>query len=256
MASDDCGFLIVASRDRVFLEQAIQCAESIKDEWSEARVCIATHEDWLDDSVRRLYDVVSPVPDHVRAKLWALPRSPYRRTQYVDADAYCVHRDVRTIFEIEPDAPLLMTENRAYNSAVVYFTPDAVVHHRDGPAMHERGECERLRWHCGFFRYDLPATESLVRDWLDMLARNHRDGPGPAGGPHVRWWDTYAFWRCLREKAYGFEPRRYPFPDARWQFVEGYRREELDGQEPIFRHYTIPGRYRNRRGDGDMGKLR
>jgi len=45
---------------------------------------------------------------------------------------YCVSSDVRTIFDIEPDAPLLMTENRAYCSKVVYFTPDRELHHRQG----------------------------------------------------------------------------------------------------------------------------
>ena len=253
------GFLVVASRDKAFHHAAIQCAESIKDHWPEAKICIATHEDWLDARTKAVADdILSPVPDHRRAKLWALPRTPYARTQYVDADMWCVHDDVRHIFDIAPGADWLATRNRAYASAVVYFTADREVHWRDGPKLHAAGKCERLEWHCGFFRYDVDIVEPLLHDWLRVLLANHANGSGKWGPQSISWWDTYAFWRCFREYEYAFTPKAYPEPDGRWQFIPSvYSRDELAGQEPVFSHYTIPHKYRRRkRGDGDIEAIR
>ena len=258
-ALDSRGFLIVASRDRAFLHAAVQCAESIRDHWPDANICLATHEGWIDSRVKAVAtDTISPVPDHRRAKLWALPRTPYRLTQYVDADMWCVHDDVRHIFDIVPGADWLATENRAYASAVVYFDSAKEIHWREGPKLHDEGKCHRLRWHCGFFRYNLAVVEPFLHDWLRVLLDNHKNGSGKWGPQSISWWDTFAFWRCFREFGYAFAPQLYPEPDGRWQFIPSvYRTEELQGTESVFEHYTIPHKHRRRkRGDGNIEALK
>ena len=248
----DCGFLIVASRDIAFAHAAARCALSIKDELPNAKVCVATHEEWK--TLIEADEFISPIPDHVRAKLWCLPKSPFERTLYVDADMFCVHSDAGKIFDLEPDAPLLMTENRPYNSKVVYFDKDRSYGNRQGRELHAAGKAERLRWHCGFFRYDLPKTKELMEAWLSKLDENHNGkSPWPKD---LLWWDTFAFWRALSEHEFDFQPTRFPEPDGRWQHISGYRDEELGGQEPVFTHYTIPASHRKRRGDGDFGELK
>jgi len=91
-----------------------------------------------------------------------------------------------------------------------------------------------------------------------MRERNHRAGAGPWAPASVAWWDTYAFWRAWREhgERYDFEPALFP-DQARWQFIDGYRREELAGAEPIFTHYTLPKAHRQGpRGNGKFEVVR
>ena len=250
------GFLITASREPQFYQAALHCADSIRDHYPEAKICVFTHSDWACEQLELLADtIVHPIPNHVRAKLWALPRSPYDRTVYVDAGVFCVHDDVQKIFEIEKDAPLLMTENRAYCSKVVYFTPTEEIHHRKGPELHKQGKCERLRWHWGLFRYDTEVTRQLIYDWLATLKRHHEGHTEPYAPSSMAFWDTYAFWRCFKEKDYGFEPQMFPSPDARWQYISGhYKEEELEGQEPVFEHYSIPMQLRTVSGNGSFAE--
>jgi hypothetical protein len=39
---------------------------------------------------------------------------------------------------------------------------------------------------------------------------------------------------------FGVKTARFPDPDARWNFVSGYKEEELQGQPIVIYHYTIP----------------
>jgi hypothetical protein len=47
-------------------------------------------------------------------------------------------------------------------------------------------------------------------------------------------------WRLLNLFDFGVKTGRFPDPDARWNFVVGYREEELQGQPRVIYHYTIP----------------
>ena len=253
MARSD-GFLIVASRDHAFYDAAVRCAESIRDEWPEASICLATHEPWLDDRGRAVADdLIAPIPNHNRAKLWALPRSPYDRTLYVDADCHAVSPRIRDVFGIEADAPWLATRNRAHCSKIVHFDAERK-YDEPGPGRHT------FEWHCGLFRYDRPRCDAFLHDWLRVLLANRRSGF--KYGPRIAdWFDTAAFWQCFHEKDYGWTPQAFPAPDGIWNWIGGRygEAEALDAEgrfrHPIFVHYTIPQAVRENRGDGDMETL-
>jgi hypothetical protein len=53
-------------------------------------------------------------------------------------------------------------------------------------------------------------------------------------------WDTFTMWRLLTYGDMGVKTGRFPDPDARWNFVIGYKQEELQGQEIVIYHYTLP----------------
>jgi len=81
------GFMFVASFSKPYFDAAIQAADSIKDYWPEAKIALYTHEEWWDEKYRNIFDHVHlGVPVHVRAKLWALSKTPYDLTAYIDAD--------------------------------------------------------------------------------------------------------------------------------------------------------------------------
>jgi hypothetical protein len=53
-------------------------------------------------------------------------------------------------------------------------------------------------------------------------------------------WDTFTMWRLLTYGNMGVKTGRFPDPDARWNFVIGYKEEELMGQPKVIHHYTLP----------------
>ena len=72
------GFMLVASFSKPYYDAAVMCADSIKDFYPEAKIAIYTHRDWFQEEHRHLFDHVHlDIPAHVRAKLWALTKTPY-----------------------------------------------------------------------------------------------------------------------------------------------------------------------------------
>ena len=53
-------------------------------------------------------------------------------------------------------------------------------------------------------------------------------------------------WRLLTYGNMGVKTGRFPDPDARWNFVVGYKEEELQGEEIIIYHYTLPPTVRDK----------
>ena len=81
------GYLLVATLTKPFYEAMVMCVESLKDEVPDAKVAVFTHEEWVRDEDRHLFDhLITPVPAHCRTKLWALPQTPFDITCYLDVD--------------------------------------------------------------------------------------------------------------------------------------------------------------------------
>ena len=56
----------------------------------------------------------------------------------------------------------------------------------------------------------------------------------------ARKWDTFTMWRLLTYGEKGVKWGYIKEPDARWNFVNGYRFEELQGTDVVLYHHTIP----------------
>ena len=126
------GFLYVGSLTKPYYDAAVMSAESIKDYWPEAKIMLFTHEDWVQEPRdSRIFDkIITGVPAHCRAKLWALEKTIFDKTCYMDADTYCEHEDIKHIFDELPDSyDMVMTTNRPYNAKVVYFTKEKELTH-------------------------------------------------------------------------------------------------------------------------------
>jgi hypothetical protein len=253
------GFMLVASFSKPYYDAAVMCADSIKDFYPEAKIAIYTHKDWFQEEHRHLFDHVHlEVPVHVRAKLWALTKTPYDITAYIDADIYCQHEDVRHMFdEIDDEHDMAMTCNRPYNAKVVYITRDEELTHYkpehkkmiETAKVHEwdfEGPegCWRMKWHCGMFVYK---KNERTFKMLDMWYKNYRtqieSNPKknwPYKWPHTLWyWDTFAFFNTNYNVDYGVKIKEI---HSKWNYIKGYRPEvELkNNEEPVFWHYTIP----------------
>ena len=245
------GFVLVASFSKPYFDAAIQAADSIKDYWPEAKIALYTHKDWWDEKYRDLFDHVHlEVPCHVRAKLWALTKTPYDISCYVDADIHCQSEDIRYIFdELDDDHDMAMSCNRPYNAKVVYITRDEELTHYETAKVHEwdfegPAGCWRMKWHCGLFVY---RKNERTFKMLDMWYKNYRtqieSNPKknwPYDWPRGLWyWDTFAFFNTNYNVDYHVKIQEIR---AKWNYVRGYRAEtELtDNEEIVFWHYTIP----------------
>ena len=96
---------------------------------------------------------------------WALTKTPYDITCYVDADIYCQSENIKDIFdELDDDHDMAMSCNRPYNAKVVYITRDRELTHYKPEdkelikkaKVHEwdfegKEGCWRMKWHCGMF---------------------------------------------------------------------------------------------------------
>ena len=247
--------MMVATLSKPFYQAAIMAAESLKDEVPDAKIAFYTHEEWLKDEDRHLFDhIETPVPVHCRTKLWALPRTPYDQTIYLDVDVLVLSNEIEEVFDHLGSHDVVMSENRPYNAKVVYFSHDD----QEGPGipgrelehynpehikLYQEGKAHKFRWHCGMFAWNKnDRTQELWHHWLKWYKIHTVDKntkPFPKG---LTYWDTFAFWRALYENpefAKKLDLVRLP-NDAKYNFVTGYRETELrPGHEKAVLHYTI-----------------
>ena len=94
------GFVIIASVKKGFYRYGKALAESVKDFWPDANITFFTHEEWVEPEDYTIFDniITEDIPRHIRAKLWALNKTPYDITCYLDADMMCQHEDIQNVF--------------------------------------------------------------------------------------------------------------------------------------------------------------
>jgi len=247
------GYLLVATLTKPFYDAMVMCVESLKDEVPDAKVAVFTHEEWVRDEDRHLFDhLITPVPAHCRTKLWALPQTPFDITCYLDVDGFVLNNEIEEVFDLIGDADVIMSENRPYNAKVVYFThddqvgpgiPGAEITHfkQEDIELYKQGKAHKFRWHCGMFVWRKnERTQKLWEQWLYWYKKHTIEldtGPFPDS---LKYWDTFAFWRALYENPeLNVNIQRMP-NDAKYNFVTGYKETELrHGSEKAFLHYTI-----------------
>src|SRR5262245_30621684 len=100
------GFLYVASLSKCYHDHALASIISLKKFWLEAKVCLFTNIKWYNEYKKIIDkyvdDLVTDIPAFIRTKLWALPRTPYDETCYIDADTYILSEDIKYIFDQRP----------------------------------------------------------------------------------------------------------------------------------------------------------
>jgi len=222
------GFLYVATMKKGYYRAAKNSVISLKDYFPDAHVTFFTHEEWVQPEDHKIFDTIitKDVPRDKRAKLWALDQTPYDLTVYMDCDTEVEHEDIQKIFDqIPDDVDVLFTANRPYNAAITQLS-----------------ETEEMTEHCGLFIYrSNPKTLKFMRAWYDEYwAQNDPSWDSKHYPKAALQWDTFTMWRLLNHFDFGVKTGRFPDPDARWNFIVGYREEELQGQPRVIYHYTIP----------------
>lgn len=92
------GFVLVASMDPKYYGMAINCCTSLKTFYPEASVTLFTHKQWVDGHADIFDNVITGIPASPRAKMWAMARTPYETTVYLDVDSQVQSPKIKLIF--------------------------------------------------------------------------------------------------------------------------------------------------------------
>jgi hypothetical protein len=219
------GFLLVASISKAFYSAGVRLAVSIKDHYPDARITLYTHAAFVEDRDRYLFEnVITGIPVHTRAKLYALDKSPYDITLYMDCDTEVWHKDIKDIFDLLGDNDISMTEIREYSGKGVSIN-----------------KTEKMKYHGGLFLYrNNEKVKSFMRKWWQeyLIQVHSKTWPWPEYSEKMKPWDQFTFWRLCKEDTTGIKIATLP-DDARWNFVYNYKESETD-KPIVIHHYTIP----------------
>lgn len=222
------GFVIIATIHKQYLTSAVLLAESIRDYLPQANITLYTTPDLIRDTNVDVFSsvVTEGVPDDRRAKLWALSRTPYDITAYLDADTVVVHEQIQTIFDQLGDRDLLFTKIRPYNSNPKGFLEDPRYQHHGGVFVY-RKTTNTIKF-----------MEEWWRRWNETRATIEFRKHYPNIPDKMKEWDQFYLFYIIHETSHGLNIGFFE-DDARWNFVRGYVRSELNGKPPIIEHYTI-----------------
>tara|TARA_R110000782_G_scaffold75375_7_gene150370 strand:+ start:126 stop:887 length:762 start_codon:yes stop_codon:yes gene_type:complete len=220
------GFLIVATVSKAYYVAAINLVNSILDFYPEAKITLFTEPELFDEQHRKLFDVVDlSAPHHKRAKLFALPKTSYDITAYIDADCEVRDEEISNIFDQLGKNDIVLTKIRAYSGA------DLVI-----------SDTETMYWHCGVFVYNnKKKTLQMMQDWWTEydLQLSCTEWLWPQHSESMRLWDQYTFYRLYTSKKYKtVKIDVFPGEDARWNYVFNYKPEEIT-KDPIIFHYSL-----------------
>lgn len=226
------GFVYVASLNYIFIKAARYSAQSLKDYWPEAHITLFTHEEWVTEDDKNLFDniITKDVPYHVRAKLWALDKTPYDLTCYMDCDTQVEHEDIQYIFDQhDSTSNISLSKARDYAASIDPQFPVG-----------------KLTDHCGLFIYDnKPKTLTFMKQWWEHYAvqvsqpwpHDTKEYPN-----YLKPWDMFTFWWLQNKTKYAIKRSYWPEPDAKWNFIMVYKEEELMGHEIVISHRPVPRR--------------
>ena len=224
------GFVYVASKYKEFIHAARFSATSLKDYWPEADITLFTHSEWIKESDSKLFNTIitKDVPHHKRAKLWALDKTPYNLTCYIDCDTYIEHEDIKNIFcQYDTKSDITITRTRRYAASI--------------ESKFKGGE---LTDHCGLFIYNNKAqTLNFMKQWWLLYCKQDEgkwNWDTDLYPEYLRKWDMWTYWWLQNKTKYKIKRSYFPKPDARWNFIYIYEDKELQGFEPVIYHQPVP----------------
>lgn len=215
------GFIYVATLHKQYVEAAKNSAFSLKENFPEAHITLFTNKSVVDVECYEIFDnvVTDNVPEDVRGKLWALSRTPYDTTMYIDSDTIINSSEISTCFDVLGDNDIMFTLIRPYNSNLVGFLDDP-----------------DFKYHGGVFVYNRKCIR-FMKEWWDRWVRGAREWNYPYPN-RMKKWDQFYLFYLTKHTNHGLKIGVFP-NDARWNYVLGYVKEELGDTEPIITHYTI-----------------
>lgn len=229
------GFLIVASRTHNFYRMAINCMESIRDYFPDAKICLVTEKRFCDGR-EKAADHIIYCEGHIREKLWAMTKTPFDVTMYIDADSEVKHEDITKAFDELKDHDLVFSE-----------------------LTKEREYCYAIRtWPGGEFTlcggvvlYDMrnPLVKQFIHDWNYYYREQAKGRWWPEYNDdgtdnydihpsHLRKWDQFTLWWLTKGTDKYKDLKIGIFEDdARWNWFSLYTERLVKINKPPIIHH-------------------
>lgn len=225
------GFMYAATCKEPYLHSAIYSAESLKDFYEQANITLYTEERWrhLAEKAGVFNNIVTDCPYNQRTKLYMLDKTPYEKTFYIDADTEIMHEDIQFIFdELHINADVCITKIRDYSGAEVYLT-------------NNKNPNEKMIHHCGMFGYwNRSHILKFMSEWYKQYlyqSTKEFENEYPKYLKSVRQWDQFAWWFLLNESNHQIKIDIMN-DDARWNFVNNYKKNEIKS-DIVIMHHTL-----------------
>ena len=218
------GYLVVASRKESFYRLAINCLESLKDYYPDAKCCLVTEEKFLDGREYVADDLIF-CGGNVREKLWGMSQSPYDTTMYIDADCEIVHEDIATVFD-ELNGNDIVFHTLPVEAKSLYAIYDFTYNDKPEHFTYCGGVC-------------LYKNKQFMSDWYHLYLEQQMG----IFRPNIEPWNklcgfdqTTLWWLLKKEK----DIKVGTFKDnLRWNYYHGYEQLKLfPKQKEIIRHYS------------------
>jgi len=221
------GYLVVASKNSNFYSLAINCIESLRDYYPEAKVCLVTEERFLDGREYVADDLIF-CGSNKREKLWGMSQSPYDLTMYIDADCEIEHEDIKNVFDEIDDNDMVFHEldvrGKGY-FAIYNFMVDNVK--------------ESYKWCGGVCLY---RNKEFMKDWYELFLKQESG----EWTPNMRPWDklkgfdqTTLWWLLNKCEKYDTIKVGNFKDNLRWNYYMTYDNSNLKPENPIIiKHYS------------------
>lgn len=226
------GFLYVASQCSAYYKAAVNSAISLRDNYPEANITLFTHELLIKDSDRKFFDrIETGIPIHRRAKMYAMARTPYKKTLYLDADTEIRSENIKKVFDILGNNDIMFTK------IVPKVSKDQVIDSNN-----------KLEYHGGVILYNSrKPTIDMIQDWFDTYIVQDKcrwhESPFARYNPRMKPWDQFTLWYLLNavDKHKGVKHGFFPNGGHSYNYIslfDGF--DEYNKLEQIVYHYTIP----------------
>ncbi len=224
--SDD-GFIYVASRDRIYYELALLSCESLKTFSPKTHVTLFTHKNFIDDRCKIFDNIIVDIPIHIRTKMWAMARSPYKRTIYNDCDSQICHRDVSKMFDFLDTCDLFCGSNLLYTVGSVKW------------AYIDKARQHVPKYHGSMWGYKKSELiTDFMQTWFDEYLKQITT-PWPYSKTHYEEWkqfDMFTLWKMtsgLFDEFNRFNNLNIKILSRRWNTTSQDLPEDLDGPPVI-----------------------
>ena len=237
-AKQNNGYLYVASMSPLYYKAALRSAVSLKDHYPEAKITLFAHKQFVRDSDRQHFDqIITDIPIHKRAKMWAMARSPYDNTFYIDADTEIMSEDIADVFEH------LEGNDLRFTGIVRHVSKDVIVD-KDNELLYHGGVV--------LYRSSKPLVRKLMRDWFDTYEYQCRCDWATSKFKQydkgMKPWDQFTLWWLLNTNAKYKKLKHSLFPDGGFEYNFIYllseshpNNDQFKNKQPIVYHLPIPG---------------
>tara|TARA_B100000575_G_C23125338_1_gene651907 strand:+ start:734 stop:1525 length:792 start_codon:yes stop_codon:yes gene_type:complete len=244
------GYVIVATKRKSYLQCGSNLAESILDNYPEAKITLFTQQDFIDNYSEyfKPFDKVLPTPsDTNREKMYGMWKTPYDHTFYIDADCEVVHPDIKNVFD-HLDGHDMAWVNLTKDGAKVFAEWNW------GPNLYDdgwRGVPDHLA-HCGgVCLYDAsnPLVREFMKDWYELYFKqrdgmwNPKEFDSIKKGNFRQWDQLTIWWLIYHSPKYKNIKWKFFEDNYRWNYFSSFGfnpngSHNLNTVDPVVIHYS------------------